>query len=435
MQTSLEQRVLAKVSWRLMPLLCLCFLAAFLDRVNVSFAKLTMLADLGFSQAVYATGAGIFFIGYFLFEVPSNLLLERFGARLWIARIMCLWGLISSSMMFVSERWMFYTLRFLLGAAEAGFFPGVIFYLTYWFPRAYRARAVSSFMVAAVFSFVIGSPLSGWLMDHPQLGLTGWQWLFLVEGLPSVLLAFVVLWYLPNGPKDARWLEPAEQSWLLGRLGSERAEQERRERLTLAQALRDRRVLLFSSIYFTSVVGGYGFEFFAPTLLQRAYPELSTSELGWVAAIAPLVTIPIMIAHGRSADKRQEQRLHVVAAALCFALGLGLLSLDLPSVFVVPAMTLCVAGRWCIIGPFWGMPTSILTGTAAAGGIALINALGNLGGQAGPLILGWSVSASGDYSRGLLVLAGLVLSCAGLTLFAPTPKARAAPVVAAAASE
>jgi ACS family tartrate transporter-like MFS transporter len=203
----------------------------------------------------------------------------------------------------------------------------------------------------------------------------------------------------------------------------------------LAQALRDRRVLHFSAIYFTSVVGGYGFDFFAPTLLQQAYPALSTSELGWVAAIAPLVTIPIMIAHGRSADRRQEQRLHVVAAALCFALGLGLLSLGLPSVFVVPAMTLCVAGRWCIIGPFWGMPTSMLTGTAAAGGIALINALGNLGGQAGPMILGWSVSGSGDYSRGLLVLAGLVLSCAGLTFFAPTPRAGAAPVVAAAASE
>ena len=208
MNEHIEHRIVSKTTWRLIPFLCLCFMAAFLDRVNVSFAKLTMLGDLGLSQAVYATGAGIFFVGYFLFEVPSNLLLERFGARLWIARIMVVWGLVASAMMFVTDRWSFYALRFLLGAAEAGFFPGVIFYLTHWFPRAYRSRTVSLFMVAAVVSYVVGGPLSGWLMDHPHLGLLGWQCLFLVEGVPSFVLGVAVFFYLPNGPQTARFLTP-----------------------------------------------------------------------------------------------------------------------------------------------------------------------------------------------------------------------------------
>ncbi len=215
-----ERDLIGKITWRLIPFLCVCFMAAFVDRVNVSFAKLTMLDDLGLSQGVYAMGAGIFFVGYFLFEVPSNLLLERFGARAWIARIMLAWGLVASAMMLVSGRWSFYALRFVLGAAEAGFFPGVIFYLTFWFPRAYRARTVSLFMMAAVLSYVVGGPLSGWLMDHPQLGLRSWQWLFLVEGVPSVLLGVVVLAYLPNGPRDARWLTKDEAGWLTARLAA-----------------------------------------------------------------------------------------------------------------------------------------------------------------------------------------------------------------------
>jgi MFS transporter, ACS family, tartrate transporter len=425
MPESLERRVIAKAKWRLLPLLCLCFMAAFIDRVNVSFAKLTMLSDLGFSQAVYATGAGIFFVGYFIFEVPSNLLLERLGARLWIARIMVVWGLIASAMMLVSSKWAFYGMRFALGAAEAGFFPGVILYLTYWFPRSQRSRTVSLFMVAAVFSYVVGGPLSGWLMDHPQLGLRGWQWLFLVEGLPSVLLGFVVFFYLPNGPRDARWLTPDEALWLTSRLDAERTDQERHGRLTLGQAFTDPRVLLLSLVYFLGVVGAYGLDFFVPTLLAQAYPQLSKSALGWVAAIPPLVAIPIMVLHGRSSDARNEHRWHVALAVFSLAAGFLALSLPLPPLFVVAALCVAVAGRWCFIVPFWGLPTSMLTGTAAAGGIALINSLGNLGGQAGPVLVSGLASPSGGLANGLVALAVVVTACGVLVLAVPARKVQA----------
>ncbi len=430
MDEASERRILNKVTWRLIPFLFLCFMAAFLDRVNVSFAKLTMLTDLGLSQAVYATGAGIFFVGYFLFEVPSNLLLVRFGARLWIARIMIVWGLLASAMVLVSGPWSFYALRFALGAAEAGFFPGVIFYLTHWYPRAHRSRTVSLFMVAAVVSLVVGSPLSGWLMDHPQAGVAGWQWLFLIEGLPSVVLGIVVFFYLPNGPREARWLTADEKELLFAKLESERVEQEQHGHLTLVQALTSPRVLLLSLIYFLAIVAAYGLDFFSPTILAEAYPRLSKSALGWVAAIPPLLTVPIMILYGRSSDRRREQRWHVAWAAVGMAAGLAALSLPLPPVLVVAAQTLCVAGRWSFIGPFWGLPTSILTGNAAAGGIALINSIGNLGGQAGPLLMSASVSPSGGFSKGLMALAVVVLAAGALTLLVPVRRRKPAPPAA-----
>jgi MFS transporter, ACS family, tartrate transporter len=414
-----ERRVLAKVTWRLMPLLCLCFMAAFLDRVNVGFAKLTMLSDLGLSQAAYATGAGIFFVGYFLFEVPSNLLLQRFGARLWIARIMLAWGIVASAMMLVSGARSFYALRFVLGAAEAGFFPGVIFYLTHWYPRVYRSRTVSVFMIAAVVSFVVGSPLSGWLMDHPRFGLAGWQWLFLVEGLPSLVLGVVVLLALPDGPNAAAWLTPAEKSWLCGRLAAEREEQERVEHLTLRQAFADPRILGLSFIYFLGVVAAYGLDFYSPTLLSQSFPDLSTSALGWVAAIPPLVTIPVMILHGRSSDARSEHRWHVALAVFGQAAAFLALAFGLPRWGVVAAMTMAVSGRWCFIGPFWGLPTALLTGTAAAGGIALINSIGNLGGQAGPVLMSRLASPTGGLALGLVALAGVTTACGILVLAVP----------------
>jgi MFS transporter, ACS family, tartrate transporter len=403
-----------KVTWRLMPLLFTCFVVAFIDRVNVSFAKLAMMPALGLTQSQYALGAGIFFVGYFLLEVPSNLLLVRVGARFWIARIMFVWGVISACMLFVSGARSFYALRFLLGAAEAGFFPGVIFYLTAWFPSVYRARAVSSFMLAAVFSFVIGSPLSGWLLDHPQFGLQGWQWLFLVEGLPSILLSVVVFVVLPDRPADARWLTAGERDWLTQRLSAERAEQEQRGQFTMRQALGDRRVLLLSFIYFLNVVGGYGLDFFTPTLLARAFPQVGASGLGGLAAIPPLVSLPLMVMYGRRADAARDYAGYVALAAFVFAAGLAALALPLSPVLVLVAMTVCVAARWSLIGPFWSLPTGLLTGTAAAGGIAWINAVGNLGGQAGPLILAKFTSPGGSFSNGLLVLGVLLAICGGL---------------------
>ena len=421
-KSALERRIMTKVAWRLLPFMCLCYVAAFIDRVNVSFAKLSMLSDLNLSTAMYTTGAGIFFVGYFIFEVPSNLLMEKVGARLWIARIMLVWGVISAAMMFVKDPWMFYFLRFLLGAAEAGFFPGMILYNTYWFPKAYRSRTVSIFMAAAVFSFVIGGPLSGWLMDHPQFGLRSWQWLFLVEGIPSVLLGVVVLFYLPDGPRSSRWLKAEELTWLTSVRDAERAQQEKKKHFTLVEALLNPKVLLLSLIYFLNVVGGYGLDFFTPTILQNAYPTLTKSELGWLSALPPLITIPIMIVHGRLSDRFKEQRWHVAIAAWWFAIGLVLLSLRLSPVLVMVAMTLCVSGRWSVIGPFWGLPTAFLTGTAAAGGIAMINSIGNLGGQAGPKILSLCQAPNGSFSLGLRVLAVLVALCGVLTLSLRVPK-------------
>ena len=406
-----------KVAWRLMPLLCACFVAAFIDRVNVGFAKLQMLPDLGLTQAEYAFGAGVFFLGYFLFEVPSNLALVRFGARRWIARIMIVWALVSASMALVTGARSFHALRFLLGAAEAGFFPGVIYYLTTWFPRVYRGRAVSSFMMAAVFSFVLGSPLSGWLLDHPQFGLSGWQWLFVVEAVPSFVLGLLVLARLPDGPADARWLSEAERSWLLTRLERERAEQTREGSIPLGRALRDRRVLAFSLIYFLNVVGGYGLDFFGPTLLARAFPDASSTTIGVLAAIPPIVALPIMVFYGRRADATRDYAGHVALAAFAFAIGLSALALQTSAPLVVAAMTLCVAARWSSIGPFWSLPTAILTGAAAAGGIAWINSLGNLGGHFGPVLLAAFAAPGGSFARGLLTFAGLLAGCGALTLF------------------
>ncbi|HVR85210.1 MAG TPA: MFS transporter [Planctomycetota bacterium] len=404
--SSLERQVMSKATWRLVPFMCLCYLTAFLDRVNVGFAALEMKADLKFSEAVYGMGAGIFFVGYFLFEVPSNVLLERIGARIWIARIMILWGLISSGMMLVKSAWMFYVARFLLGAGEAGFFPGMILYLTYWFPTAYRSRTVALFMAAAAMAGVVGSPLSGLLMDHHPAWIKGWQWLFVVEGIPSVILGSVVLLYLPNGPKQARWLEEGELSWLTARLDLERAEREKSHEMSLWEALSHPRVLILSLLYFLIVIGGYGLDMFLPDVLKLAFPFVSKLTLGLIAAIPPLFTVFVMIFWGRHSDARHERRWHVALPGWWAALGLTLATLPIPPIVSVIALSLAVSGRWSSMGPFWGLPTAFLSGTAAAGGIALINSVGNLGGFAGPYLMGWFKDHTGDYHLGLRLLAG-----------------------------
>jgi D-galactonate transporter len=401
-----EQRLITKLTWRLIPFLCLCFLAAFLDRVNVGFAALQMQADLKFSDTVYSLGAGIFFIGYFLFEVPSNIILEKVGARLWIARIMIVWGIISSAMMFVSTPGMFYLLRFLLGAAEAGFFPGIIFYLTYWFPSAHRSRTVAMFMTAPALSGVVGGPLSGYLLDHHPASFQGWQWLFLIEGLPSVLLGIAVLFYLPNGPRDAKWMRPVEVEWLTRRLAEERAEREKHHAMSLWRALTHPRVLLLSLIYFLLVIGAYGFDLFMPKILANAFPAASKTELGWIAAVPPLSSVFVMVVWGRRSDRLSERRWHVAWPAVWAALGLAVISFDVNPIVALIAASVAVTGRWSCIPPFWGLPTAFLSGTAAAGGIALINAVGNLGGFVGPFLMGWLSDLTGAYTIGLRVLAG-----------------------------
>jgi ACS family tartrate transporter-like MFS transporter len=401
-----ERALMSKITRKLMPFLCICYIAAFIDRVNVGFAKEQMMADLGFSTAIYGLGAGIFFIGYFLFEVPSNIILERMGARVWIARIMVTWGIISTCMMFVSDVTSFYVLRFLLGAAEAGFFPGIIFYMTYWFPAAYRSRTVALFMTAAVVSNIIGSPLSGWLLEMDGVaGMRGWKWLFLIEGIPSMVLGILVFMVLPNKPADAKWLSSDERNWLETRIGTEQAQVAKHNHMSLVQALIDPRVLLLSFIYLTNVVGGYGLDFFQPTLVKQVFPDATPSMVGYINAIPALFAVFVMNWHGRSSDRRSERRWHFATAVWGAAGGLFLASLPLPPVVSLVALALAVSGRWSAIAPFWGLSTTFLSGRAAAGAIAMINSVGNLGGFAGPYIMGWFKDNTGDYILGLRILA------------------------------
>jgi ACS family tartrate transporter-like MFS transporter len=418
-----EKATMSKILWKLMPFLCVCYMAAFLDRVNVGFAKEQMMADLGISTAAYGLGAGIFFIGYFLFEVPSNLILERVGARVWIARIMITWGVISSSMMFVRGEWTFYILRFLLGAAEAGFFPGVIFYMTHWFPASYRSRTVAIFMTAAVVASVIGSPVSGLLLEMDGTwGLSGWKWLFLVEGLPSVALGIVTLLVLPSAPREAKWLSEEECGWLESRIESERARAGQQAHLSVMQGLTDPRVLLLCFMYLSNVVAGYGLDFFQPTLVQQVFPTATPLEVGYFNAIPALLTVFVMNFWGRSSDRRRERKWHFAVAGWCSGLGLLLVSLPLPPVVALIALVLAVAGRWSAMAPFWGLATTFLSGRAAAGAIALINSVGNLGGFAGPYLMGWFKDTTGDYMFGLRILAGVVFLGGVLALTARAPR-------------
>ncbi|HEY6642753.1 MFS transporter [Povalibacter sp.] len=412
-----EEALMHKITWKLLPLLCLCFMAAFLDRVNVGFAREELVAELGMSNAVYGLGAGLFFIGYFLFEVPSNLILERVGARIWIARIMIVWGIVSACMMFVQSATSFYVLRFLLGAAEAGFFPGVIFYITQWFPAAYRSRTIAVFMSAAVLSGIVGGPLSGLLLQMDgMLGMQGYQWLFLIEAFPSIILGVIVFLYLPNGPGQARWLNDAERAWLRERFDDDLAQQGVAPQVPLLRALTDPRVLLLSLVYFLMVVSAYGLDFFMPTLLQQAFPDAAPLTIGWLAALPPLFALVVMVLYGRSSDRHGERRWHYAWAVWWAGAGLILASLPVPPLVAVIAMAIAVSGRWSSIAPFWGLSTAFLRGTAAAGAIALINSIGNLGGFAGPYVMGWLKDVTGTYEAGLRILAGAAFLSGALVM-------------------
>ena len=321
--------------------------------------------------------------------MPSNLILERVGARIWIARIMIIWGLISGCMMFVTTASHFYILRFFLGAAEAGFFPGIILYLTYWFPSAYRSRTIAVFMTAAVLSSVIGSPLSGLLLEMDGLfGLRGWKWLFMVEAVPSVLLGVLVFLKLPRGPQDARWLSLEERAWLQARFQADADHVPAAHKLPLLRTLTNPVVLLLCLVYFANCIGGYGLDFFQPTLIHQAFPGASAITVGLLSAIPPLIAVFVMVAWGRSSDRRQERQWHFAIAIWAAAGGLIIASLPVPAWVALAAMALSVSGRWSGIAPFWSFSTSVLSGTAVAGAIAMINSVGNLGGFAGPYLMG-----------------------------------------------
>lgn len=420
--TNFETATYHKVGRRLIPLLFLSYVVAYLDRVNVGFAKLGMASDLGFSDTVYGLGAGIFFLGYFLFEVPSNIILHRVGARIWIARIMIGWGLVSAATMFVTTAPAFYTMRFILGVAEAGFFPGIILYLTYWFPRTHRAGMIAAFMTAVAVAGVIGGPISGWIMGsfNGLGGLAGWQWLFLLEGLPSAVVGVVVLLYLDNGPAMARWLTEPERALLVERLAEDERTKEAvgDHRTTIAGALTDPRVWILATVYFGLALGLYAISFWLPQIIKETITTDNVA-IGFISAIPWLAAGVAMTWNGRRSDRTGERRWHVAGPA--FLGGLGLAASALPGVggwAGIGAITVATAGILSAMSCFWSLPTAILSSTAAAVGLAWINSVGNLAGYASPFLVGKIRDATQSMVAALWLLAG-ALVVSGLLVLLP----------------
>jgi ACS family tartrate transporter-like MFS transporter len=406
--------VVARVIRRLIPFIFVCYVVAYLDRVNIGFAARDLQRDLGLSDWAYGIGGGLFFFGYFLFEIPSNLLLQRIGARIWIARIMIVWGIVSMATIVVRGQWSFYASRVLLGLGEAGFFPGVILYLTFWIPAAWRARAGALFMMAAPISVLIGSPISEALLQlDGRLGLKGWQWLFLGEGLPAVILGVVALFFLTDKPEQAHWLPPAERDWLIAELERERrqrAEQMREQDTHGLRSLRNGKVWLLCAIYFLQSLVTYGLFLWLPRILSdvSGFKGMKLSAITMVPFIAALAA---MILIGHHSDRTGERKWHAVGCALTASLGIALAALSQHStLLIVLAFTLSQLGQRSILSVFWAIPPMFLGGTAAAASIALINSIGNLGGSVGPSVMGWLRTGRQDYTAGLLTLsAALVL--------------------------
>ena len=413
-----EAATYKKVGWRLIPFLLICYVVAYLDRVNVGFAKLQMLQDLKFSDTVYGLGAGIFFIGYFLFEVPSNVILHRVGARVWIARIMVTWGVISAGMMFVESVTSFYVMRFLLGVAEAGFFPGIILYLTYWYPAARRARMTALFMSAIALSGVIGGPLSGWIMQSfaGMGGLKGWQWLFVLEGLPSVAVGIATLFYLDDSIDGAKWLTSPEKELLKRNISLDNAS---KQHLSISAVFKDGRVWLLGLIYFSFVMGLYGVSFWLPTII-KATGVKDAFQIGMLTAIPYGSAVVAMIFVSRSADRTGERRWHIAVPALLGAVGLILsVTWGQNTVLAMTALTLATMGILTTLPLFWSLPTSFLAGAGAAAGIALINSVGNLAGFVSPFAVGWLKDMTQSTNAGMYLLSVSLVVGALLTLSVP----------------
>jgi MFS family permease len=401
-----EADVYRKVARRIIPLLFICYIAAYLDRVNVSFAKLQMQADVpAISDTVFGLGTGIFFLGYFIFEVPSNILMEKLGARLWIARIMITWGIISTMMIFVNSPWAFYGLRLLLGFAEAGFFPGVILYLTYWFPSRRRGEMVALFMMAIALTGVVGAPFSGWILHefNGAAGLKGWQMLFLLEGIPSIALGIFVPWLLANSVRSANWLSEEEKQLLEQNL---QAEESRKDPLPLAGLFFDPRLILFAAIYFCSTMGLYGTGFWIPQLIKNTGVK-DPLYIGLLTAIPYGFGALAMLVLGKSSDRSGERRWHFALASFLGAAGIVISNLFRQNTLVaMVGLTLATLGILATFPLFWPMPTDLLAGTSAAAGIAWVNSLGNLGGFFAPFIVGWFTDLTKRSDYGLYVIAG-----------------------------
>ncbi|PLZ02877.1 MFS transporter [Burkholderia sp. WAC0059] len=409
-----ETRAMARVTARLVPFLIFCYFIAYLDRVNVGFAALQMNHALGLSAGAFGFGAGIFFIAYFFFEVPSNLLLDKFGARRWIARIMFTWGIVAGAMAFIpdlsrytgiSSAHVFYGLRILLGLAEAGFFPGIIFLLTLWFPAAYRGRVVGYFMAAIPLSTVIGGPVSGALLSlDGRAGLAGWQWLYLLEAVPALVLSVVVPFYLTDKPAEAAWLKPDEREWLVARQARERAQRETAHAFSVREALTNRRVLAIALIYFGANATNYGLSFFLPQIVKSF--GLSNLQTGFVTSLPYIVGVIGMVYWGRHSDRKLERKRHVAIALLIAAGGIAVSTALSNPVLKMLSLSIAGFGIFGCLPIIWTLPAAFLSGAAAAGGIAAVNSLGNLSGFFGPYVVGWIKDSTGSFGAGLLCLAG-----------------------------
>jgi len=415
MQAEIEKRTLRRISWRIVPFIMLLYFIAYIDRVNIGFAALTMKTDLGFTASILGFGAGIFFWGYFLFEVPSNIVLHKVGARLWIARVMLTWGLISAGMAFVQGPTSFYIIRFLLGAAEAGFFPGIILYLSYWFPARHRAGVTAFFMAAAPISTALGSPLSAALLEmHGVMGLAGWQWMFILEAIPAVILGVVVFFHMTDRPEQATWLKDDERAWLVKAMREEAASKGHQGSHGILRGLADPRVLALALIYFGTSAGLYTLGIWAPQIIKQL--GVSSITVGFLNAIPPMVSVIAMVLWSRHSDRTGERTWHVILACVAAAVGLVVAANSNSIVGLIAALTLVNVGISCAKPPLWTMPTAFLSGAAAATGIATINSIGNLGGFAGPAMIGWLKDQTGSFAGGLYFVAGLLVLSAVLTL-------------------
>jgi MFS transporter, ACS family, tartrate transporter len=406
------ETAIAKARRRLLPVLMICYFAAFLDRVNVGFAALQMNHDLGFSGVVFGIGAGAFFITYVLCEIPSNLLLARFGARIWIARILLTWGILSAATAFIWNAHSFYVARLLLGAAEAGFFPGLLFYLTQWFPRTHRARMTATVQIAVPIATIIGAPLSAYILQSMNgwVGLQGWQWLFISEGLPAILMAFVVFFALPNSPHDAAWLTPEEREALLATLAQDRAKQEKVERFTILQAISDRRVILMCLISLGNVIGTTSIAMWMPQVIKTFGG--TTMQTGLLTAVPAITGLVALLLCAWNADRTGERVWHVAGPYLFASVGFVLAAVASSPALILLGLMIGTAGITGATPSVWALPAILLTGTASAVGFALINSVGSIGGFLGPFAIGWVWDVTGSFSGALFLMACVLTAAA-----------------------
>lgn len=417
-----EASVYNRIAWRLIPFLLVLYIISFLDRVNVGFAKLQMSTDIGLSEAVFGLGAGIFFIGYAACEIPSNLLLQRYGARFWIARILVIWGIISVCFMFVSSSTQFLVLRFVLGVAEAGFYPGIILYLTYWFPTKLRSQVCALFFIGIPIAGFIGGPLSGLIMKSfdGAFGLHGWQWMFLLEGTPAILGGIATYFYLSNGPRDAKWLTARERNVIVPTLAAEdAAHRALGHGHRLVDALASPRVWLLAIANFSLLSGIYGISFWLPQIVK----DMGVNDMvmnGLVTSVPFAFACVAMVVVGRNSDKTRERNWHIIVCAIVGALGLvGGAALTSVPVLALASLSLALGGALASIAVLWALPGALLTGAAAAGGIALMATIGNIGGYVAPYILGLAKEATNRLDAGLYIMAAAMVVAAFLVHFLP----------------